>query len=115
MKRIDSKWMPTLHFDDSDVTVDDLMRLLLDGDDRFPYSRNKVMCQGMDLSDEGFLKELGEAIERCYYEKHPWSFKTPELELYDPCGDDVIYIASLRTKWGRKINWSIRLTKPNKI
>lgn len=107
--------MPILHFDDSDVSVDDLMELLLNWDKKkYPYARNKVMCQGINLSDEGFLMSLGEAVERCYYKKYPLSFMTPQLEMYDPCGDDVVYIASLRTKWGRKINWSVKLTKSNK-
>lgn len=113
MKRLDSKHMPTLHFDDSDVTVDDLMRLLLDGDDRFPYARNKVFCQGMPLSDKGFVESLGEAVERCYKEKYPNSTKTPTLELYDPCGDDVYCIASLSTKSDDNVDWSVNLTKSN--
>ena len=91
-----------LDFNNPGVTYETLMELLL-------FGHKSILCYNLNISDE-----LGKTVERCYYEKHPWSFKTPILDLYDPSGDNKVYIATLKTKWGRKINWSIRLTKSNK-
>ena len=90
-----------LDFNCSDVTYETLMNLLLSG-------HKTIVCYNLNIT-----QELGDTVERCYRKKHPLSFKSPYLELYAPCGDDKVYIASLHTKWGRKINWSIKLTKPS--
>ena len=80
-----------LDFNNPGVTYETLAELLLSG-------HKSILCYNLNISDE-----LGKTVERCYYEKYPRSFKTPILELYDPSGDNKVYIATLRTKWGRKI------------
>ena len=71
--------------------MDTLMGLLLSGE-------KSVLCKNMNLSDKGVLAKISESVERCYKKKHPLSILSPELELYDPAGDDIYYLASLHRK-----------------
>jgi hypothetical protein len=93
---IQGKHHKIIDFKDADETsiteyMDTLMGLLLSGE-------KSVLCKNMNLSDKEILEKISKSVERCYKKKHPLSILSPKLELYDPAGDDVYYVASLHRK-----------------
>ena len=82
-----------IDFRDIDITagMDILMDLLLDNEP-------SVFCKNLDIDDSEVLDKVSESVKRCYKEKYPDSLLSPELELYDPSGDGVYYLAKLNAR-----------------
>lgn len=89
-----------IDFKDIDITagMDILMDLLLNNEPN-------IFCKNLDIDDNDVLNKVSESVKRCYKEKYPDSLLSPELELYDPCGDGVYYLARLNSR-----NFKIRST-----
>ena len=87
------KYHTILDFTDGNVKMgmDHLMRLLLNGE-------KNILCKNLNIADKGVLGIISESVNRCYKEKYPDSNLKPVLELHDPCGDDVYYLAKLHRK-----------------
>lgn len=71
--------------------IEYIMEKLLSGE-------KKVLCKNLKLSDKGVLLKISETVKSCYNKKHPVSLFYPEIEFYDPAGDDVYYYVSLHKK-----------------
>ena len=68
-----------------------IMEKLLSGE-------KSVLCKNLNLSGKGILSKISESVHSCYNKKHPISLFYPEIEFYDPAGDDVYYYVSLHKK-----------------
>ena len=82
-----------IDFKGIDITagMDILMDLLLDNE-------SNIFCKNLDIDDSEVLNKVSESVRRCWKEKYPDSLLSPELELYDPSGDGVYYLAKLNPR-----------------
>ena len=71
--------------------IEYIMEKLLSGE-------KSVLCKNLNLSGKGILSKISESVHSCYNKKHPISLFYPEIEFYDPAGDDVYYYVSLHKK-----------------
>ena len=87
------RYHKTIDFKDIDITVgmDILMDLLLDNE-------LNIFCKNLDIDDSEVLNKVSESVIRRWKEKYPDSLLSPELELYDPSGDGVYYLAKLNAR-----------------
>lgn len=84
MKKKFKPSMKFLDFNEPDVSTDSLLELLMSGE-------KTVMCKNIDIYNKEIQKNLTDSVEK---------YKSPMLEFYDPCGDDVYYIVSFtRSKY----------------
>ena len=92
VKIIQGRHSKFLDFKDADVTdgMNKLMEILLSGE-------KHVICKNLDISKKGVLSAISESVDRCYKERYPKSLLSPELELYEPCGD-MTFVVSLNRK-----------------